>query len=360
VSNQLTDLWATVSERAKEVGWADAMDEAGKQVRRLSRQAQRAGRNFDLSGLADLLDTVRDQLGSAGGRVRDDVLPAVQGTLEDDVLPEARKRARAAGEALSATMQQARKRGSDLADDYAPQMKKAAGKAAEQAGGFSSQVGEILQAVGMEILNRVLSDVVPGAKKAGARVAETAREDTFPWLRHRAGEVRDRVRDDVAPRVRDFASDAPDRMRDAVDSARPVVADTLSSVGETVADTVARVRPRVGDAVEAGRDRASDALHSGRSGVGGALSTVGRKAGDAAGAAVGTTKYVTGESSRILFWLSMLSGLILLVFVPDREKQQELWNNVQEFLGELRSMWGDFNDDSIEADDQEYTGDAGV
>lgn len=360
VSSQLADLWGTVSERAKEIGWADAMDEAGKQVRRLSRQARRTGRNFDLSGLADLLDSVRDQLGSAGTRVQKDVLPAVQGTFEDDVLPEARKRARAAGEALSATYQQARKRGGNLADDYGPQVKKAAGKAAEQAGGLGNQVGEILQAVGMEILHRVLSDVVPGAKKAGARVAETAREDTFPWLRHRAGEVRDRVRDDVAPRVRDFASDAPDRVRGAVDSARPVVADTLSSVGETVSDTVARVRPRVGDAVESGRDRAAEALESGRSGVGGALSTMGRKAGDAAGAAVGTTKYVTGESSRILFWLSMLSGLVLLIFVPDREKQKELWNNMQEFLGELRSMWGDFNDDSIEADDQEYTGDAGV
>jgi len=70
---------------------------------------------------------------------------------------------------------------------------------------------------------------------------------------------------------------------------------------------------------------------------------------------------VTGESSRILFWLSMLSGLILLIFVPDREKQKEIWNNVQQFMGELRGMWSDFSDDEFDAaDTQEYTGDAGV
>ena len=343
VSSQLSDVWSNVTERAKEIGWGDAVDEASKQVRQLNKQARRAGRNLDLSGLADLLDGVRGQLSSAGS--------SVQGALGDDVLPEARKQARAAGEALSSIAGDARKRGSDLADEYAPQAKKAAGKAAAQAGSWGEQAGSILQAVGMEILQRVLNDALPGAKKMGERVADTARDDTFPWLRHRAGEVRDRVQHDVAPKVRDFADEAPGRVRGAVDSARPVVADTLSSVGETVGDAVSRMRPKAGEVLQA----------SG-SGVGGALSTVGRKAGDAAGAAVGTTKYVTGESSRILFWLSMLSGMILLVFVPDKQKQQELWGNVQEFLGELRSMWGDFNSDEFEseADSQDYTGDAGV
>jgi hypothetical protein len=75
---------------------------------------------------------------------------------------------------------------------------------------------------------------------------------------------------------------------------------------------------------------------------------------------VDTTKYVTGESSRILFWLSMLSGLVLLIFVPDPDKQKEIWNNVQGFLGELRSMFGDIGDQGEQATDLEYTGDAGV
>ena len=33
-------------------------------------------------------------------------------------------------------------------------------------------------------------------------------------------------------------------------------------------------------------------------------------------------------------WLTMLGGLVITVFVPDRDKQEELWNNVREFLGD--------------------------
>ena len=91
----------------------------------------------------------------------------------------------------------------------------------------------------------------------------------------------------------------------------------------------------------------------------GAISAAGRKAGDAVGATVDTTKYVTGGKRRFLFWLSMLSGLVLLIFVPDPDKQKEIWNNVQGFFGELRSMFGDIGDPGAEARSR-YTGDAGV
>ncbi len=350
VSSQLSDLWDHITSRAKDVGWEEAINEATTQVRNLSKQARKSGRGLDAGALAGLLVALKGQVSDAGERVQKDVLPGVQGTLEDDVLPEARKRARQAGEALSAVADEARKRGGKLADDYGPQVKERAGKTAESAKSVSGQVSDMLRALALAAVDRMLSDVLPGAKKGGEQVAETVREDTLPWLRHRAGEVRDRVRDDVAPRVRDAASEAPGRVRDAMDAATPVVADTLSSVAGSVGDAVSRARPKVGDVVD-----------SGSSGVGGALSNVRTKAGDAVTATVDTTKYVTGESSRILFWLSMLSGLILLVFVPDREKQKEIWNNVQQFMGELRGMWSDFSDDEFDAaDTQEYTGDAGV
>ncbi|HUS14683.1 MAG TPA: hypothetical protein VM536_06650, partial [Chloroflexia bacterium] len=346
VSSQLSDVWDGVSKRAKDIGWEDAVAEAGKDIRRISRQVRKSGGNLDLGSLTDLLDGLRGQISKASEDVQD--------SLEGDVLPEARKRARAAGEALSAAAGEARKRGGKLADDYAPEIKKRAGKTAEGAKGLSDQLGGVLQAVGLELMHRMLNDLLPGAKKGGQQVADTVQNDTLPWLRHRAGEVRDRVRDDVAPRVRDVASEVPGLVRDAVDTAGPVVGDTLSSAAGAVGDAVARVRPKVGDAVEGGRD----AVRSGSSGVSGAISNVGRKAGDAAGAAVDTTKYVTGETSRIVFWLSMLSGMILMVFVPDADKQKEIWNNMQEFFGELRGMWGDIDEDDLDA--QEYTGDAGV
>ncbi|HMA34153.1 MAG TPA: hypothetical protein VKY74_06685 [Chloroflexia bacterium] len=359
VGSQLSDLWDGVTKRAKDVGWDEALQEASKEVRRLNKQVRRSTRNVDLSGLADLLDTVRSQVGDATQRVQKDVLPSVQDTLQDEVLPEARKRARQAGEALSAVAQEARKRGGQLADDYGPQIKKGAGKTAEGAKGIRDQFADVLRVVALEVVDRVMRDVLPGAKKGGERVASTMRDDTLPWLRHRAGEVRDRMKDDVGPRVLDAASAAPGQVRDAVvGQAAPAIADLLSTAVDTLGGAMSRARPKIGDAVDAGRGKAGDALRSGSSGVGGALSSVGRKAGDAVGATVDTTKYVTGETSRILFWLSMLSGMLLMVFVPDAEKQKEIWNNLQEFLGELRNMWGDFAEEEVPP--QEYTGDAGV
>ncbi|MGI8586722.1 MAG: hypothetical protein ACR2M0_03425 [Chloroflexia bacterium] len=331
MSGRLSDLWDGITERAKDVGWEEAIGEAGKQIRQLSKQARRSGNNLDLSGLADVLDNIKSQLGSAGERVQKDVLPAVQGTLED-----------------------ARKRGGKLADEYGPQIKKEAGKTAKSAQSLTEQVGDMLRVVALDALDRLMGEVLPGAKKGGERVADTLRDDTFPWLRHRAGEARDRVRDDVAPKVRDAASAAPGTIRDAVDTARPVVGDALSSAAGSVGDAMSHLRPAVGDAVDSGRD----ALHSGGSGIGGALGNVGQKAGDAVGATFDTTKYVTGETSRILFWLSILGGLILVVFVPDAEKQKEIWHNMQGFFGELRNMWGDFSEG--DANEQDYTGDAGV
>ena len=84
VSSQLSDLLEQVGKRAESVGWADAIGEAGKEVRKLNRKLRKSS-GVDLSGLADLLDTVRSQVGDAGKRVQEDVLPAVQGTLADDV-----------------------------------------------------------------------------------------------------------------------------------------------------------------------------------------------------------------------------------------------------------------------------------
>ena len=328
-------------------------------MRKLNRSLRR--RNIDVGAFGALLAALAAGLGGSVENVQKNVVPQVQSTLEDDVLPEARKRARQAGETLSAVADEARKRGGKLADDVGPQVKKQAGRTAEGAKGLSSQVGDMLRVVALEALDRVISDVLPGARKGGERVASTVLDDTFPWLRHRAGEVRDRIQDDVAPRVRDAAAEAPGRVRDAVGAAAPVVGDALSSAAGTVGDAVSRARPKVGEAVDAGRAKAQDAVQSGSSGVGGALSTAGRKAGDAVGATVDTTKYVTGETGRILFWLSMLSGMILMVFVPDPDRQKEIWNNVQQFLGEIRNMWGDLGADNFESDPaQEYTGDAGV
>jgi hypothetical protein len=86
-------------------------------------------------------------------------------------------------------------------------------------------------------------------------------------------------------------------------------------------------------------------------GIGGGISS----AGKGVKGAVGATTHATREIGAIFFWLSMLGGLILLAFVPDKEKQQEVWNSVRQFLGELREMWRDLQgeDYELEAPDSE-------
>ena len=67
-----------------------------------------------------------------------------------------------------------------------------------------------------------------------------------------------------------------------------------------------RGRPRAPKVGEASKQPDGCA---GSSGVGGAISDGGPQGRRCGGAAVDTTKYVTGETSRIVFWLSMLSGI---------------------------------------------------
>src|SRR5262249_34522248 len=124
----------------------------------------------------------------------------------------------------------------------------------------------------------------------------------------------------------------------------------------------------VADAVSAASDSAEKS--SGR--IGGKITGLTQRAGDtvsgvtqATGTAISTTvdttKYLTAETSRILFWLSMLGSLILLVFIPDRDRQREIWHNLQQFVDELRQMWSDFSDEDFaqeEAQDAEVSAEA--
>jgi hypothetical protein len=95
---------------------------------------------------------------------------------------------------------------------------------------------------------------------------------------------------------------------------------------------------------------AASAVRDSKDGVGGALSTAGHGVKGAVSATVDATTYVTKETTGILFWLAMLGALIMLVFVPDREKQKEMWNSVMQFTGEVREMWRDLQGVDYELD----------
>ena len=108
---------------------------------------------------------------------------------------------------------------------------------------------------------------------------------------------------------------------------------------------------RAGEAATDAKHRAEDlagGLRQGKGNVTGAVSGVGSGVKGAVGGAVDATAHATREMTGILFWLSMLGGLILLVFIPNREKQQELWNGTTQFLSELREMWRDLQGTALE------------
>jgi hypothetical protein len=94
-----------------------------------------------------------------------------------------------------------------------------------------------------------------------------------------------------------------------------------------------------------------------RGNVGSGVLSVRRRANTVVRETKKTTGYVTKESSGLLFWLAMLGGLILFVFVPDKDRQGAMWQTVRQLLGELQQMWGDFQGDDLAALDAEYTGD---
>jgi hypothetical protein len=136
------------------------------------------------------------------------------------------------------------------------------------------------------------------------------------------------------------------------------VADT---VGPAVGDAAASAADVARVAVDTGRERAGEVAGSVRNGVEGSITTVSRRANTVVRETKKTTGYVTKESSGLLIWLAALGALILLVFIPDKERQAEIWRSVRQVAGELQQMWSDFqgNEFSLDLQEQEadYTGD---
>ncbi len=275
----------------------------------------------------DLLPAAQDAAGAVARRVKEDVVPAAQdamGKLREDVLPAAQEKA------------------GKLADDYevGPKAQKMASSARKQASSLSS----VMQGLGMAVLDKVLQDILPEAKKAGGKAVKSAREDVIPAAAQTAGDAAQRVREDVLPRVSDAASQAPDLLADLLKVAREKVEQALDTVGPVAADALDMGKSRASDAAEFGKHRAQNvagSVRDTRDGVGGALSNAGKGVGNAVGGAVSATTYATRETTGVLFWLAMLGGMILLIFIPERDKQSEIWNNITQFLGEVREMWHD-------------------
>jgi len=363
-----------------------------------TKKARQAASHFDVEGAIDTIkekvaqavDAVRDDLApkamhavqdvaeNVGHTVRDDVLPAAQDAVEkvrSDVLP-------AAGEQVSTLVEKA-------------EVGKKARQAAEATKSGIGSLNELIRSIVLAILHKVMDELLPEARKAGGRAAKVAREDMIPAAAHTASEAAHTVREDVLPKVGDAAAHTGDvlgdllkmareRADDMLNKSQPAASEALSKGKKRVSDSTQAAKGRASDAAEFARHRASDAatfaLHrasdasgfarhrasdaatfakhraddvaggvrGGASNVTGALSTAGHGVKGAVGTTAHATAHVTRDLTGILFWLSMLGGVILLVFVPDRDKQKEMWNGALQFLGELREMWRDLQGEDFD------------
>ncbi len=326
--------------------------------------------DIDTKGLEHMLDTLKDRLGDAidsvrhdvapkaADRLKSDVIPAVQDAMvavatkvREDVLPTAQD---AVDKVREDVLPPAQERLGKFADDLpvSKNVRKAASSAMDGAGSF----GDMVRAAGMTVAARLLDEVLPAAKKTGGKAVTAAREDFIPAASHTAQDAAQRVREDVLPKVGDIASQAPDVLSDLLKMARERAEEAFDHAQPFAADAFETGRARAGDAATFGIHRASEAatgVRNAGSGVGGAVSSVGQGVTGAVGGAVGATVSLTKETTGLLFWLGLLGGLILLVFVPDREKQSQMWNSVLQLLNELREMWKDFQGDETGTNDPE-------
>jgi hypothetical protein len=343
----------------------------GRRARRVGREMRERVEDIDTGDAQKMMEQFTGRVVEAIEGLRKDLAPTVQhratdaAELVDENLPKAREAARSAAENLRDLFGRGRDQGARLLEDRGPAVQKAAGEAGAQA----NKLADMLKVVALEALAYFLKEILPNARKRGGEVADRVKDDTVPFVRHRAADVAgrvrgdtlpfvqhraadlvERVREDLAPRLRKMAEDAPDRARDVADTVGPTVSDVASSAAD-----VAR------GAVETGRERAEEVVGSVREGVGGSITNVSRRANTVVRETKKTTGYVTKESSGLLFWLAALGSLILLVFIPDKERQAEIWRGVRQVAGELQQMWSDFqgNEFSLDLQDQEpeYTGD---
>ncbi len=321
-------------------------DDASKDVRKRVSGMASSVRDIDIDskGVEGFLDNLKDKLADAIDSVRSDVAPKAADRLKDDVFPAAAGVAEAISrrvredvmptahdvvdKAREDVIPSAFKRVGKMADEYEvmPRARKAVSSTKEGA----LSLADVMRGLAMTVANKVVSDVLPGVKVFGDQAVHSARED-------------------VLPRARKVASQAPDMMSDALKGAMDKVEDAIHAAQPVASDAFEFGRHRASEAAEFSRHRASD-IASGVRGAGGGVGGAVSSAGRGVTGAVGATASITKETTGILFWASMLGGLVLLAFVPDKEKQKEIWNNTFQFLGEIREMWTDLQGVAGEGD----------
>ena len=330
------DKAAQAGKKAPDV--TDAADEARSRLAKVFEKTPLS--DFDRDQAGEYLEALKERLDDAIEELRTDIAPkaadAVAGTVvpvaqkvagrvQDDVLPAAQD---AVEKLRSDVIPAAQDRASELADKYevGPRARKAADAAKTGAISFS----DLLKSLAVAIAAKIVDELLPEARDISVKTARKAREDVIPAAADTAGQAAQKVREDILPKVTDAAAQTPDMLGDLLQMARDRANDAFEKAQPVASDTANKASEAAGKAAEAAKARAKELQKAPKG-----------KSRGVVGSAVDATAYVTRETTGILFWLAALVGVILLVFVPERDKQEELWNNVRQFLGEVREMWRD-------------------
>jgi hypothetical protein len=380
--SDLRSMWEDAVEKARKAGsnldladrTGDVTKQVRKEVKRGVKKARKAAGNVDIDRKAteQFLESLQKRVASTIEAVREDYAPKAAQAFRSDVVPAVGHatdavRATVAEQVMPAAqdvLERVQKNVLPAVEERASQLDKqyhisdrarsAAKSAQERGGGF----GEMVRSIALAILAKVIDDLVPQARKMGSSALTTAREDVLPAAQHRAEEAAQVLKEDVLPRVGETAAHTPEMLGELLSVAREKASVALERAAPVAEDAVVFGAHRAQDAIELARKRADDlagAARNGRSGVTGAVAAVGTGVKTAAVNTVDTTTYVTKQSFGILFWLAALGGIIMLVFVPDRDKQKEIMDSLRQFTGEVREMWRDLQGSDFELDSPDTT-----
>src|SRR6185503_19950241 len=198
-------------------GVSDVAREAQKRAAKVASNGHLAEVDVDKAGR--FLDDIREKLVEAIEAVRTDIAPRAMDTLKEEVLPKVQETAQQMARRVQEDMvPTAQERATHLAEEYevGPRARKAASTAAEGVG----TLGNMLRAVALAVLEKMLEDVLPGAKRAGGQAVKTAREDVIPSAAESAGEAAQKVRETVLPKMGEAAERTPDMLSDMLQMAR--------------------------------------------------------------------------------------------------------------------------------------------
>lgn len=206
-----------------------------------------------------------------------------------------------------------------------------AGEIAHAASQRGLSLGEQISAISSEDMTRATkrarvatAPVIHKSVDTATRVASGAGKQTGPVIANLQGSA-SQLAGAVAENAPKVAAVAQKRGTEIAQRSRD---EWLPAARKRLQDTQPVVEDAVRSRAKSMRHTASLARHSTEYGASSAKERMSRSARDAATA----TKRTTINLFSLVFWLGVVGWVLLLVFVPEKEKRQRLYAQVQDFI----------------------------